>query len=100
MLKICGDTTINKPLELIFKQPLITGTYVNLFTKKARSRILKSIAQCLYYQYVAKLLKRFYLIMFSSFQENNPIKQSNPDLNLATLVETNCYQLLMKFTNL
>ena len=26
MLKICGDT-INKPLELIFKQTLITDTY-------------------------------------------------------------------------
>ena len=26
MLKVCGDT-INKPLELVFKQPLMTGTY-------------------------------------------------------------------------
>ena len=32
MLKICGDT-ISKPLELIFKQALITGTYLSHWKK-------------------------------------------------------------------
>ena len=83
MLKICGDT-ISKPLQLIFKQALITGIYpsdwkkgnIILFTKKEISRILKITAQCLYYRYVAKFLKGFYLIMcLVFFLENNLITQ-------------------------
>ena len=42
-----------------------------LFTKKVISRILKITVQCLFYQYVAKFLKGFYIInnMFNSSLE-------------------------------
>ena len=94
--KICGDT-INKPLELIFSRLssqahiLLIGKRVMsfLFTKKAKTRMSKTNAQCLYYRYAAKFLKGFHLICLVFYEKIILILQNNLDLNLVTLVWTN-----------
>ena len=70
--------------------------------KKRVSRILKTTAQCLYYGYPAKFLERFYLVICIDFlsQKITLLLKINPHLNLVTLLKTNCYQLIIKFTNI
>ena len=63
MLKICGDS-ICKPLEIIFRQTLLTGMFPSewkkelfLFTKNVTSKILKFIAKFLCFQFAVKPVK-------------------------------------------
>ena len=63
MLKICGDS-ICKPLEIIFRQTLLTGMFPSewkkelfLFTKNATSKILKIIVKFLCFQFAVKSVK-------------------------------------------
>ena len=82
MLKICGDT-ISKPLELIFKQALVTVTYSYDWKKGNIVPVHKKGNKCLYYYRPVPLLpicgKVFERIlfnnMFSFFLENNLITQ-------------------------
>ena len=64
MLKVCGDS-IWVSLEVIFKQALLTGVFLLNgkmeilfpFIKRVRNKILKIIAQFLYFRFVVKYLK-------------------------------------------
>ena len=94
MLKRCGDT-ISKPLELIFKQALITGTYTSDWKKgnivpvhkKCDKQNIKITTQHLYYRYAAKFLKGFDLTICLAFSlKITLLHKSNPVLNLVTLV--------------
>ena len=83
---------INKTLELIFKQALIIGSYPSNYKKcnivpqkKGESRILKTTAQCLCFQYAARFLKGFYLVWLVFSQKTTLLLKRNPDLNLLTL---------------
>ena len=64
MLKICADS-ICVPLEMIFKQALLTGVFSSEwkkvilfpFTKRMKNKILKIIDQFCYFQFLVKYLK-------------------------------------------
>ena len=56
MLKICGKS-IYKPPEINFRQVLLTGETLFLFTKKVTSKISKIIVQFLSFRFVVKSLK-------------------------------------------
>ena len=72
MLKICGDSicVLFVPLEMIFKQALLTDVYflngkkeiLFQFTKRATKEMLKIIDQCLYLRAVVKYLKDLFLM--------------------------------------
>ena len=82
LLKTCGDT-ISKPLELNFKQTLITGTYSSDWIKgnivpvhnKGNKQNIKNyhpVSLLPNYRYVAKFVKGFYsIIRLVFFIENN-----------------------------
>ena len=62
MIKICS-TSISKPLRLIFNHCIDNGIYPCEW-KKANvvEKNLKNIVQCLYFQFVVKFLKDFYIM--------------------------------------
>ena len=87
MLKIWADS-ICLPLEMIFKQTLLTGT-----TNK--------IVQSLYFRFVIKYLKDLFLTKCLTISPliNSSLKTS-PVSNLVIPVSTNCYQLPTQFLHL
>ena len=83
MLKICGNT-ISKPLESIFKQALITGTYPSGWKKgnmvpvhkKGNKQYIKDYCPVSLLPICGKFFERMlFNNMFSFFLENNLITQ-------------------------
>ena len=83
MLKLCGDT-ISKPLELIYKQALITGTYPSDWKKgnivpvhkKCDKQNIKNYHPASLLPICGKVFERIWFNnMFSFFLENNLITQ-------------------------
>ena len=72
MLKMCVDPicVLFVPLEMIFKQALLTDVFflngkkeiLFQFTKRATNEMLKIIDQCLYLRVVVKYLKDLFLM--------------------------------------
>ena len=106
MLKICCDS-ICVTLEMIFKQALLTGVFPSkwkkgniapIHKKGDKHKILKIINQFLYFRFVVKYLKDFFLTKCLSF---SPIINSSlkPSLVFEPViaVSTNCYKLPSNF---
>ena len=111
MLKICGDSicVLFVPLEMIFKQALLTDVSSEWkkkelsfpFTKSVANKILKIIDQFLYFQFVVKYLKDLFLTkcLFISPLVNVSLKASLV-ANSVIPVSNNCYRLPTKFLGL
>ena len=109
MFKICGDS-IYEPLEIIFRQALLTGVFPSEWKKgkiipvhkKVTSKISKIMDQFLSFRFVVKYLKDF-VKMFNEMLNFLPLMilfhQTSWDSNLENHVSTNYYQLSTKFTN-
>ena len=111
MLKICGDI-IRKPLELIFKQTFITGTYSFDWRKgnivpvhnKGNKQNIKNyhlVSLLPNYRYVAKFVKGFYSIMrLVFFIENNLTTQKQFQFKPSDSGINQLLSMTIKFTNL
>ena len=108
MLKICGDS-ICLPLEMIFKQALLTGMFPsewkkgNIFPihKKGDKQNIKNYRPVSLLPICGKIFERLIFNgMFIYFSANKLTSKNQPVSNPVIPVSTNCYQLPTKFLHL
>ena len=108
MLKTCGDSIVYRWRWLIRKLFLLARFLLNVkkeiffpFTKRATNKILKTIDQFLYFEFVVKYLKDIFLMKcLSIFLLLNSYLEPSLVSNLGIPASTNCYQLTKKFWHL